>query len=115
MRAVSPCECNFSILERNQAMVGNGHSMGVAAEIFDNLLRSAEWTFAVNNPIVAVEVANEGMKRLGIRKMLQVTVKADRAFSKSCFKFCNRMNTSVPENNPPRSAFASSQQQISIC
>ena len=67
-------------------MVGNGHSMGVAAEIFEDLLRPAEWAFAVNNPLVPVEVANEGMKRLRIRKMLQLTVKADRAFSKSLFE-----------------------------
>ncbi len=83
MRAVSPGECHFSILERNQAMVGNGHSMGVAAEIFEDLLRPAEWAFAVNYPIVAVEVAKEGMKRLGILKMLPLAVKADLSFSKS--------------------------------
>ena len=59
MRAISPGECHFSILERNQAMVGNGHSMRVAAEIFKNLLRSAERAFAINNPMGAVEVANE--------------------------------------------------------
>ena len=86
MRTVSPGEGNFSILERNQAMVGNGHSMGVAAEIFENLLRPAEWAFAVNHPIVAVEVANEGMKGLRIRKMLQLSVKADFPFSKSLFE-----------------------------
>ena len=83
MRAVSPGECNFSILKRNQAMVGNGHSMGVAAEIFENLLRPAEWALTVNNPIVAIEVVNEGMKRLRIRKMLQLAVTADLPFSKS--------------------------------
>ena len=86
MRTVSPGERNFSILERNQAMVGNGHSMSVAAEIFENLLRPAERAFAVNHPIVAVEVANEGMKGLRIRKMLQLSVKADFPFSKSLFE-----------------------------
>jgi len=86
MGPVSPGECNFSVLERDQAMVGNGHSMGVAAEIFENLLWPAEWAFAVNNPMVAVEVANEGMKGLRIRKMLQFSVEADFPFSKSRFK-----------------------------
>lgn len=66
MRAVPPGERNFSVLERDQAMVGNGHSMGVAADIFENLLRSAKWGLAVNNPMVTVEVVNEGMKGLGI-------------------------------------------------
>ena len=86
MRPVSPGECNFSILERNQAMVGNGHSVSVAAEIFENLLRPAEWPFAVNHPLVVVEVTNEGMKCLRIRKMFQLAVKANFAFSKSFFE-----------------------------
>ena len=50
-------EGNFSVLERDQAMVGNGHAMGVAAEIFENLLRPAEGRFAVNNPMIAEEIA----------------------------------------------------------
>jgi hypothetical protein len=37
--------------------------MGVAAEIFESLLWPAEWPFAVNHSIVAIEVINEGMKR----------------------------------------------------
>ena len=52
MRAVSPAECNISILKRNQAMVGNGHSMGVAAEIAENIFRAAEGPFAVDDPVV---------------------------------------------------------------
>ena len=83
MCTVSPCEGNFSVLERNQAMVGNGHSMGVAAEIFEDLLRPAKWPFAVNHPIVAVEVVIEGIERLRIRKMPQLAIKADFPFSKS--------------------------------
>ena len=66
MRPISPGECDFSILKRDQAMVGNGHSMGVAAEIFKNLFWTAEWLLAVNNPFVAIKVAKEGIKHFGI-------------------------------------------------
>ena len=79
-------------------MVGNGHSMGVAAEIFENLLRPAEWAFAVNHPIVAVEVANEGLKRLRIGKMLQLAIKADFPFSKSLLEgVLNLSSKNLPE------------------
>jgi hypothetical protein len=40
-------------------MVGNGHSMRVAAEIFENMFRPAEWALAVDDPIVAIEIENE--------------------------------------------------------
>ena len=66
MRPVSPGERNFSVLERNQTMVGYGHSMGVTAEIFENLLRTAEWGLAVDDPVVVVEIANEVVKGLWI-------------------------------------------------
>jgi len=67
MRPVSPCECDFSILKRDQAMVGNGHSMSIAAEVFEDMFRAAEWALAVDDPIVAIEIANESFKHLWIR------------------------------------------------
>jgi hypothetical protein len=80
MRPVSPGECNISILKRDQAMVGNGHSMCVAAEIFKNMFRTAEWALAVDDPVIAIEIANEGIKRLRVRKMLQLSVKPNLPF-----------------------------------
>ena len=80
MRPISPAEGNISILKRDQAMVGNGHSMGIAAEISKNIFRTAKWRFAVNHPVVAEELADEGLKSLRVRKMLQFAVKADFAF-----------------------------------
>jgi len=72
--------------------------MGVAAEIFENLLRTAEWAFAVNDPMAAMDVTNEGMKRLWIRKMLQLTVKTDRSFSKSLLEgIYNLSSKNLPE------------------
>ena len=98
MRTVSPGERNFSVLERDQAMVGNGHSMSVATEILENLHRPAEWAFAVNDPMVAVEIANEGMKRLRIGKVLQLSVKADFPLSKSFFEgIYNLSSKDLPE------------------
>ncbi len=72
--------------------------MSVAAEIFKNLLRPAEWAFAVNHPMVAVEVTDKRMKGLRIRKMLQLTVKTDLSFSKSLFKgIYNLSSKNFPE------------------
>ena len=66
MCAISPGEGNYPIFERNQAIVGNGYTMGVAAEVFENVFRPAKWPFAVNYPIVAVEIANEVIEHLWI-------------------------------------------------
>ena len=79
-------------------MVGNGHSMGVAAEIAEHIFRAAEGPFAVNDPIVVVEVANKGTKRLWIRKRLQLAVKADFPLSKSLLEgIYNLSSKNLPE------------------
>jgi hypothetical protein len=62
MGPVSPAEGNLSIHKGDQAMVGNGYSMCVAAEIAENIFRTAEWPLAVDDPVVAVEFADEGTK-----------------------------------------------------
>jgi len=83
MRPVSPAECDISILERDQAIVGNGHSMGVAAEIAENIFRAAEGRLAMDDPVLAVEFADEGTKSLRVGKVLQFPVKADLAFGET--------------------------------
>ncbi len=66
MHPVSPAEGNLSILKRDQATVGNGLSMGVAAEISENIFRAAEGPFAVHDPVVGIEFADEGVKSLRV-------------------------------------------------
>jgi hypothetical protein len=79
MSPVSPAEGNLSIFERDQAVVGNGHSMRVTAEIAEYMLRAPEWPFDVKDPVLAIEFADEGVKGLRVREMLQFAVKADLA------------------------------------
>jgi hypothetical protein len=64
MGPVSPAEGNVSIHKGDQAMVGNGYSMSVAAEIAENILRAAEWPLAVDDPVLTVEFSDEGTKSL---------------------------------------------------
>ena len=83
MRAVSPAECDISIRKRNQAMVGNGHSMCIAAEIAENIFRAAERPFAVDDPVIPEQLTDKGVKRLRVRKMLQFAMEADFALGES--------------------------------
>jgi hypothetical protein len=47
---VFPAEPDLPILEPDQAAVGDGHPMGVAAEIVEYLLRTAERSLGVDDP-----------------------------------------------------------------
>jgi hypothetical protein len=49
---IAPAEGDLAIGKGNQAMVGDGHTMGVAAEIVQHILGTTEGAFQVDHPIL---------------------------------------------------------------
>jgi hypothetical protein len=56
---VSPGKGNFATLQGDEAVIGNGHAVGGAAEIAENLFWATEGRFAVDHPVLAEEGAEE--------------------------------------------------------
>ena len=52
MRVVLPAESDPVILEGHEAVIGDGDAMGVAGEITDDMLGSAERWFGIDHPVV---------------------------------------------------------------
>ncbi len=52
---IAPAESNLAIDKGNQAMVGDGHAMGVAAQIMQYIFGTTERTFQVDHPALSVE------------------------------------------------------------
>lgn len=50
--AVLPLEGNLAVLKRHQAVIGNGDTVGVAAEVVEDLNRSTKGRFGVDDPFV---------------------------------------------------------------
>ena len=46
-------------------MVGNGHAMGVAGQVLEDVFRSAEWWLGVDHPILAEQQPQKAVKELG--------------------------------------------------
>ncbi len=51
MSGVTPTESDFAIRKRNQAMVGEGHAMGIAAQILEHKEWATEGTLRIDHPI----------------------------------------------------------------
>ena len=51
---VAPAESDFTVLQRQNPVVGNGDAVRVPSEIIENLLSAAKGRFAVDHPILAV-------------------------------------------------------------
>ncbi len=62
---VLPLECDAVVVERDQAVVGDGDAMGVAREIAQDFRGSPEWAFAVDHPFAVAQrrqVGREGLR-----------------------------------------------------
>src|SRR5271167_2064171 len=47
---IAPTKRDLAISKRDQSMVGDGHAMGVTAQITEHMLWAPEWTFRVDHP-----------------------------------------------------------------
>ena len=50
---ILPVESDLIIVEGHEAVIGDGHAMGVAGEVTDDMLGSAERGFGIDHPVLA--------------------------------------------------------------
>ena len=73
---------DLSIGERDQSVVGDGHTVGVAAQIVHHIFRATEGTFQIDHPILSIEWPQPSGEGLGLRQKLQVSVEVELAILK---------------------------------
>ena len=66
LAVVLPGEADPAVVEADQAAVGDGDAMGVAAEIAENLLRSGEGRLGVDHPVDGSQGIEAGSKGAGL-------------------------------------------------
>src|SRR5262249_42268222 len=53
VRVVLPVKMDLAILDADQAVIGDGHPVGVACQVLENDLRTATaWGLSINNPVL---------------------------------------------------------------
>jgi len=83
---IAPAESDLAVAERDQAVVGDGHAMGVAAQIVHHVWGAPEGTFQVDHPILSMEWPKPSGEDLGLRQKLQVSMEVQLAILKSLFE-----------------------------
>jgi hypothetical protein len=63
-------------------MVGDGHAMGVAAEIVQHICGTPEGAFQVHHPVLSVQGSQPGSESLGLSEEFQVTLEVELAVLK---------------------------------
>jgi hypothetical protein len=56
---VSPAEGDLATLQGDQAMVGDGNTMRVAAQVTENVLGATEGRFAIDDPMVVEQLSEK--------------------------------------------------------
>ena len=79
VRRVAPAESHASVGQRYEPVIGDGHAVGVAAEIMQRMLGAAEGRLGINDPVVAIQRANPGRKRPGLREWGECAMEAELA------------------------------------
>jgi len=86
MRGVSPAKRDLAIPQGDQSVVGDGDTVGVRAEIPQDMLRSSEGSFAVDDPVVAKQLPEPGGEDLGLGEELEVAMEAELALGESALQ-----------------------------
>jgi len=63
---VRPAKANLAVRQSDEAVVGDGDAVGIATEILQDVLGSAEGWFGVDDPIFAEERTQPGSEELGM-------------------------------------------------
>ena len=69
-RIVPPTKCDVTSIEGNEPMVGDGDTVGVAAEVADHFLGSAEGGLGIDDPVLAKQRSEECREALGLFQVL---------------------------------------------
>ena len=73
---VLPGEGHVLVGRRDEAMVGDGDSMGIAGEIMQDLLRPGKRALAIDHPVGKAERRQIGGKGIGVGEVLKVAEEA---------------------------------------
>ena len=72
-------------------MVGDGHTMGVAAEIVEHMFWATEWPFRVDHPVLSKQRSQPGGEGLGLSEEFQISLEAELALVKSLFERIDKL------------------------
>ena len=80
---ILPTESNLVMLESHEAVVGDGHAMGVAGEIAEHMMGTAEGRFGVDDPVLTEQGAQEGAERFLVGQWLKSSGEGELALLES--------------------------------
>jgi hypothetical protein len=82
---ILPAESNLVMLESHEAMVGDGYAMGIAGEIAEYMVGTAEGRLGVDDPVLTEQGAQEGAEGLFVFQRLENSGEGELVLLESSF------------------------------
>jgi hypothetical protein len=80
---ILPPESNLVMLESHEAMVGDGHAMGVAGEIAQHMMGTAEGGLGIDDSVLTEQGVQEGAEGLLVGQWLKSSGEGELALLES--------------------------------
>ena len=91
MSGVAPAKSDLVFGKRDQAMVGDGHAMGVAAQILEHILGAAKGWFRVDHPVFSEQGPQPGGEDFRLSQPYQVSGELELAFLEGALESGNEL------------------------
>ena len=79
---VAPPKSDLAVGPRDQSMIGDGHAMGVAAQILEHIFGAAEGRFGVDDPVFSEQRSEPGSEDFVLGEQSQIAGKMKLAVLK---------------------------------
>jgi hypothetical protein len=93
---VAPTKSDLAVGQRDQSMIGDGHAMGVAAQILEHIFGAAEGRFGVDDPVLSEQWPQPGSEDLGLREQRKMAGKMKLAMLKGRFETSDELAAKHP-------------------
>ena len=97
---IPPAEGNTAVEMGKEAVVADGDPVGIPAEILENPFGTAKWWFAIDDPLLMVELTPEGFKGLRFFEMTDRTGEYQSAIFETMFEVVQELASEQCRHDP---------------
>ena len=99
---VSPEKRDIAILVGKDAIIADRDPVGISAEVLQDPLGAIEGRFAIDNPILLIELFHEGLKVSGLLEMADTAGECKIIRREAFFEKAKELTSEQRRHNPDR-------------